>query len=180
MQRRMTVVLLAGIIAVSLSRADEPTFSFPLIHGYGGVATLPAAADPPQKGVKVVFDITAESKPDEVNRGLDSVARYLNLNAQAGNKASDARVALVLHGSATKCALSDEAFQKHTNVEHNPNLPLLRELKKHGVELLVCGQSLARNKFLASEVADKLTIAVSAMTVNVNKQRAGYTYLAIH
>jgi hypothetical protein len=30
------------------------------------------------------------------------------------------------------------------------------------------------------EVADELTIAASAMTVNVNKQLAGYAYLSIH
>lgn len=174
------VIVLAGISAFSWARADEPTFSFPVIQGYGGVVTLPQATEQPRKGAKVVFDITAECKPDEVNRGLESVARYLNLNAQAGNATSDARLALVLHGNATKCALSDEAFRKHVNAESNPNLPLLRELKKHGVEVLVCGQSLARNKYLTSDVASELTVAASAMTVNVNKQLAGYAYLSIH
>jgi intracellular sulfur oxidation DsrE/DsrF family protein len=174
------VIVLAGISAISWARADEPIFSFPLIQGFGGVVMLPQATEQPRKGAKVVFDITAESKPDEVNRGLESVARYLNLNAQAGNAASDAKLALVLHGGATKCALSDEAFRRHTKAEINPNLPLLRELKKQGVEVLVCGQSLARNRYLTSDVASELTVAVSAMTVNVNKQLAGYAYLSIH
>ena len=180
MRLACTVLVLAGVSAVSSARADEPMFSFPLIQSYGGVVTLPQATEQPRKGAKVVFDITAESKPDEVNRGLESVARYLNLNAQAGNAASDAKLALVLHGGATKCALSDEASRRHTKVEINPNLPLLRELKKHGVEVLVCGQSLARNKYLTRDVASELTVAVSAMTVNVNKQLAGYAYLSIH
>ncbi len=65
-------------------------------------------------------------------------------------------------------------------VESNPNLPLLRELKRHGVVILVCGQSLARNKFSVGEVAGDCRIATSAMTVNVNKQQAGYAYLSIH
>jgi intracellular sulfur oxidation DsrE/DsrF family protein len=172
--------ILFGIGALSGTSAEEPTFSFPLIEGYGGVVTQPQATEQPRKGVKVVFDITADSKPDEVNRGLESVARYLNLNAQAGNTASDVKLALVLHGGATKCALSDLAFRKHVKGETNPNLPLLRELKKHGVELFVCGQSLARNKYLPNDVAGELTIAASAMTVNVNKQSAGYANLAIH
>lgn len=180
MRLRAMVLLFAGIGAVAVTGAEEPSFTFPLIQLYGGVASLPQATDQPQKGAKVVFDITAESKPDEVNRGLESVARYLNLNAQAGNAASDAKLALVLHGGATKCALRDEAFRRHVKAGNNPNLPLLRELKKHGVEVLVCGQSLARNKFEVSEVADELSIAASAMTVNVNKQLAGYAYLSIH
>jgi len=177
---RPVVLVLVSLVVASWARAQEPTFAFPLIQGYGGVAALPQAAEQPRQGAKVVFDITAESKPDEVNRGLESVARYLNLNAQAGHAASDVKLALVLHGGATKCALSDEAFRRHAKAEVNPNLPLLRELKKHGVEVFVCGQSLARNKYQASDVASELTVAASAMTVNVNKQLAGYAYLSIH
>lgn len=166
--------------ACCLVRAEEPALVFPLIPGYGGVVPVAQAAEQPQTGAKVVFDIASESKPEEVHRGLESVARYLNLNAQAGHAAGDVKLALVLHGGATKCALNNEAFRRHTQVQANPNLPLLRELKKHGVELLVCGQSLARNKYSAGDVAGELTIAASAMTVNVNKQRAGYAYLSIH
>jgi intracellular sulfur oxidation DsrE/DsrF family protein len=137
-------------------------------------------AEQPRKGAKVVFDISGDTKSEEVNRGLESVARYLNLNAQAGNQASDVTLALVLHGGATKCALSEEAFRRHTKTDANPNLPLIRELKQHGVDVFVCGQSLARNKYSATDVASELTIAASAMTVNVNKQLAGYAYLSIH
>jgi intracellular sulfur oxidation DsrE/DsrF family protein len=180
MRLASSVFVLVGATAFSLARAEEPTFSYPLIAGYGGVASLPRAVEQPSKGVKVVFDITADTKPDEVNRGLESVARYLNLNAQAGNAAGDVKLALVLHGGATKCALSDEAFRRHTKMEANPNLPLVRELKKHGVEVLVCGQSLVRNKYPPADVAREFTIAASAMTVNVNKQSAGYAYLSIH
>jgi intracellular sulfur oxidation DsrE/DsrF family protein len=177
---RPVVLVLASLSAVSSACAEEPTFAFPLIQGYGGVATFRQAAEQPRKGVRVVLDITADSKPDEVNRGLESVARYLNLNAQAGHAASDVKLALVLHGGATKCALSDEAYRRHAKAEANPNLPLLRELNKHGVEVFVCGQSLARNKYQASEVTGELTIAASAMTVNINRQLAGFAYLAIH
>lgn len=180
MQNPVTIIFLVFVAAVSLARADEPTFVFPLIKGYGGVVQIPDVTDLPQKGVKAVFDIAVEGKPEEVNRGLESVARYLNLNAQAGNAATDVKLALVLHGGSTKCALSDEAFRRHTNIESNPNLALLRELKKYGVEILVCGQSLARNKFSIGEVAGECRIATSAMTVNVNKQQAGYAYLSIH
>jgi intracellular sulfur oxidation DsrE/DsrF family protein len=175
-----SVFFLVGLTAFSLARAEEPTFSFPLIAGYGGVASLPQAVEQPSKGIKVVFDITADTRPEEVNRGLESVARYLNLNAQAGNAASDVKLSLVLHGAATKCALSDEAYRRHTNAATNPNLPLLREFKKHGVEVLVCGQSLVRNKYSPADVAGEFTVATSAMTVNVNKQLAGYAYLSIH
>jgi intracellular sulfur oxidation DsrE/DsrF family protein len=160
--------------------AVEPTFLYPLVQGYGGVAALPEAAQRPRAEARIVFDITADSKPADVNRGLESVARYLNLHVQAGNDPKRLMLALVLHGGATRSALSDTAYHQQTQEPRNPNLPLVRELRKHGVEVFVCGQSLARNKFPAKDVAAELTIADSAMTVNVNKQLAGYAYLAIH
>jgi intracellular sulfur oxidation DsrE/DsrF family protein len=172
-------VLLSTTVAAPLV-AEEPVVSFPLIMGYGGIAAQPDAVEPPRRGAKIVFDITADSKPDEVQRGIETVARYLNLNAEAGLAPSDVKLALVLHGGATRCALNDEAYARATGAPANPNLKLLRELRKHGVELFVCGQSLARNKFPSRDVAKELTIAVSAMTVNVNKQLDGYAYLAIH
>jgi intracellular sulfur oxidation DsrE/DsrF family protein len=62
----------------------------------------------------------------------------------------------------------------------NPNLELIRELKTCGVEVFVCGQSLARNKYASADVASDVTIAVAALTVNANKQQDGYSYLSIH
>lgn len=174
------LICLAVLASTSAATAAEPTFVNPLITGYGAVAPQPEAAEQPRKGMKIVFDITSEAKPDEVLKGLESVARYLNLNALAGHAPSDVRLALVLHGTATKGALGDAAYSSKTGAAKNLNLPLVRELKKHGVEVYVCGQSLARNKFALDEVAAEFTVAASAMTVNVNKQADGYVYVSLH
>ena len=174
------VFCLLVCVATTSVGAEEPKFVNPLIIGYGAIAPQPTAAEQPRKGVRIVFDITSEAKPDELNKGLESVARYLNLNAQAGHAPSDVRLALVLHGPATKAALSDAAYASKTGSTENPNLSLVRELKKHGVAVFVCGQSLARNKFALAEVAREFTVAASAMTVNVNKQQDGYAYVSIH
>lgn len=123
--------------------ADAPGFLFPEVPRYGGVVALPEAAEQPRSGMKLVFDIVSDTKPEEVNKGLESVARYLNLNAQAGHKPSDVKLALVLHGNSTKAAMHDAAFARHTSAAKNPSTELIRELKRRGVELFVCGQSLA-------------------------------------
>lgn len=177
--RRAKILALVLVLMAAGNRAED-SFQSPQIAGYGGVASIPQAAEPPRRGAKVVFDITADSQPDQVNRGLESVARYLNLGAQAGLRPQDVQLALVLHGGATRCALDDEAYSRVTKAERNPNRKLLAELKTHGVQLYVCGQSLARNKYAQGEVAPEMTVAASAMTVNVNKQLDGYAYLAIH
>jgi len=179
---RGLALILAGLTAVATlgAVAEGPAFHFPQVKKYGGIARVPNAVEPPRHGAKIIFDITADSKPEEVNKGIETVARYLNLNAEAGHKPSDVKLALVLHGSATKAALGDKAYAKHTAATKNPNLELIQELKASGVEVFVCGQSLARNKFTTAEVASDFSVAVSAMTVNANKQIDGYAYLFIH
>ena len=57
------------------------------------------------------------------------------------------------------------------------HLPLIRDLKKAGVEVFVCGQSLHDLGFKAEEVAEEVPVADSAMLVLVNKQVDGYAYI---
>ena len=179
---RGLTLILTGLVSVAAHGAivEPAALLYPQVARYGGIVHTPKAAEPPRQGAKLMFDITADGKPDEVNKGLESVARYLNLNAAAGFKPNDAKLALVLHGGATKAALDDTAYAKHTTAKKNPNLELIHELKACGVEVYVCGQSLARNKYAFAEIAGDVTLAVSAMTVNANKQLDGYAYLSIH
>ena len=59
----------------------------------------------------------------------------------------------------------------------NPNLELIGQLKKAGVEIFVCGQALAHHSYATSEVAPGVKVAVSAATVNINLQMDGYAYI---
>lgn len=113
--RRLALILVGLACVVTLGAvADGPALQFPQVKKYGGIAQVPNAAEPPRRDAKIIFDITADSKPDEVTKGLESVARYLNLNSEAGLKPADVKLALVLHGAATKAALGDAAYEKHT------------------------------------------------------------------
>ena len=80
-------------------------------------------------------------------------------------------------GDADKAVLSDEAYAARFKVAANPNLPLIRDLKRAGVEVFVCGQSLHDLGFKAEEVAEDIPVADSAMLVLVNKQTDGYAYI---
>jgi intracellular sulfur oxidation DsrE/DsrF family protein len=183
---RMSLVLgvalsmAAALVAVAVH--DQPPSGktdlvYPLIAEHGGVVPLPRAAEQPRKGAKAVVDITADAKPGEVNKGLAQVARLLNLYGAAGLKAGDVKIAAVCHGEADKAVLSDEAYAARYRVAANPNLPLIRDLKKAGVEVFVCGQSLHDLGFKAEEVAGEVPVADAAMLVLVNKQADGYAYI---
>lgn len=156
-----------------------PKLEFPIIPKHGGVMPRPQAVEQPRPGARVVFDVTADAKPSDVNKGLDRAARLLNLYGVAGLKAQDVKLTIVLHGEATKSVLNDRAYKTRFQVEENPNLPLIRALRKAGVEVLVCGQALNYKGIADGEVADGVPLAAAALTVVVNKQTDGYSYLPI-
>ena len=165
--------------AVPLPPVVKTELVFPIVEGIGGVLPRPMAVEQPQVGAKVIFDVTNDTKANEINKGLDRVARLLNLYGSAGLKASDVKISLVLHGESTKTALSDAAYHQRFSVETNPNLPLIRKLQELGVEIYVCGQALNYKSFADSEVADNIPIAAAALTVVTNKQAAGFSYVPV-
>jgi intracellular sulfur oxidation DsrE/DsrF family protein/SAM-dependent methyltransferase len=159
--------------------AAAPKLESPIVPKHGGVLPRPNAVEQPRAGAKVIFDVTADAKPSEINKGLDRVARLLNLYGVAGLKGHDVKITLVLHGEATKSVLSDPAYRARFQVEQNPNVPLIRELQRAGVEVFVCGQALNYKGIPDVEVTDGIPIAAAAMTVVINKQAAGYSYLPV-
>ncbi len=174
MRLGLIVTVGIGLISASAVRSADDKLAYPLVAGYGGVIPLPKAAEQPRKGAKVVFDVTADA-----NKGLERAARLLNLYGAAGLKADDVKVVVVLHGEATKAALTDAAYKTRFGAEANPNLPLIRALKKAGVEVFVCGQALGYKGFKESEVAGDVPVAVAALTVVVNRQGDGYAYVPV-
>ena len=133
--------LMAAVLCLSaMAQADEKLV-YPIIPNVGGVVPLPDAAEQPRKGAKVVFDITADTKPADVNKGLERVARLLNLYGSAGLKASDVKIALVVHGEATKSVLANDIYRSKFATDRNPNLAVIGELRTAGVEIFVCGQA---------------------------------------
>lgn len=189
-QKFFLLLVVLGLSAVVLADAPGDSadgWKYPLIEEAGGIRSLPKAAEQPRAGTSAVFDITQLADPAKAAKGVDRMARLLNLYAghrvqiaAAGTTLNRPRFALVLHGPATAAALQDEAYQRHGKGERNPNLPLLRRFRELGVEVFVCGQALAHQGYEHDEVASDVTIAVSAMNVLINKQHSGYAYLPFH
>jgi len=180
MKTPAAIVVLAALLlpgAQGQPPADKAGLVYPIVSGHGGVVPLPRAAEQPRKGAKAVFDVTADAEPGAVNKGLEEVARLLNLYGAARLTAGDVKIAAVCHGDADKAVLSGAAYAARYKVAANPNLPLIRDLKKAGVEVFVCGQSLHDLGFKAEEVAEEVPVADSAMLVLVNKQADGYAYV---
>jgi intracellular sulfur oxidation DsrE/DsrF family protein len=179
---RIVLCVATALVAATCVAAQPPAEAklvYPIIPNVGGVVPLPKAAEQPRKGAKVVFDVTADAKPGDVNKGVERVARLLNLYGAAGLKAADVKVAVVFHGEATKTALTDAAYKAKLGAEKNPNLPVLGDLRKAGVEVFVCGQALHYKGFKEADVAEGASVAAAALTVVANRQTDGFAYVPV-
>jgi intracellular sulfur oxidation DsrE/DsrF family protein len=186
-----STVMLAGIgLLAALLVADptgSPKYQHPLIADHGGIVVVPEAAEQPQKDAKVILDITSDEMTGGVLRGFDRAALISNLYVQAGvDPKQGMKMVIILHGPATRAALTDDAYQKHSSsdvgqgLQGNPNLPLIKRLGEVGVEVYVCAQALARHGFAVEDVAPDVTVAISAATMIINKQMEDYAFLPFH
>ena len=148
----------------------------PIIDDYGASYSIKKADLKLKKGkvYKVIFDVyTDNSKEGKVNPLLNTVARYLNMHGQQGIKVENMKVAVILHGAATKSALSNKAYEKKYAI-NNPNTELIEALQQEDVEIYVCGQSFLFNKFDLDDVSENVKVSLSALTALVEYQSNGY------
>lgn len=167
-----TAVFSAALVLTPAAHADQSRFSTgPVIADYGPVADVEGAAPiPAHTRFKVVFDVSEGAEPGEINHGIESAARFLNMHARAGVRPSDLRLAIVVRGSATR----DVAVHPRPE-EDNANAALIADLIAHGVEIYVCGQSAAHFDVNASDLLPNVRLSLSAMTAHALLQQRGYT-----
>ena len=172
------VVFVAGIIAM-MGTSAEKTKTPHQIDGYGKVTRFPEAPEQPRDGSKIVVDLTAGGPPDQLNKGLEKVARFVNIYSQAGKLPAHAKICVVLHDEATGLSLNDSAYAAAFRTPTNPNRPLLKQLHHAGVEFLVCGQALTSKGYPTDQAMDEVPVAVSGLTALVNRQQQGYAYVPL-
>lgn len=167
--------LLLFSITVTPAFAIEPVTG-PVLENYGPVFAVPDGSFnlDPEQDYKVIMDIgKGPEDPAALNRSIESAARFLNLHARNGIKAEQMNIAVVLHGSAGRAALTEQAHREHFGVS-NGSRGLLEELSQAGAAIYICGQTAAYRGFAADQLMPQVTMALSAMTVHVRLQQEGY------
>ena len=158
-----------------VSVADAQTKSSLIIKDYGVINDLENVRKPQaDQKIKIVIDLkTAVDDPTKLNRGLDNVARLLNLHAAGGISPENLSVAVAVHGGATPIILDDKGYGNKYGVA-NPNAELIKQLDKAGVELFVCAQSMIARKYDMDQVDPEVEIALSMLTIVTEKMNEGY------
>lgn len=173
----LSALLLGGLSATAMATSHPAGYwQYPAIKDYGPVHPRPNAAMQPDKNTvyKVVFDITEGAKDmRRPNPGLIHVARAINVFASAGVPLDHLRFVAVVQGPATASVLDGKAYQRRFKTA-NPNLKLIAALRKTGVKVQVCGQSLSGKHIANDEVNPQVTITLAALPDLVIWQSRGY------
>lgn len=172
--------LLLAALVVPLQAAGPGPGVSPRIPGFGPVFPVAHPVAMPQASgeYKILMDLTrAEPGYDQLNRGLELAARLANLLGLAGVPAAQVHLAVVAHDQALDALLNDATYRSIHGIG-NPNAALLQALHRAGVELLVCGQTMAHRHIEASQLAPHVHTALSALTTVILYQQRGYVVLA--
>ena len=168
--------LLSTLFAVAGLQAAEPPVTGPVIEGYGPTFAVPEGSYNLGAGkkYKVVMDVgKGPDDPAELNRSIDSMARFINMHARNGIDPDDLEIAIVLHGSGARTALNAEAHEKNFQVE-NGTAALIKALGENGVKIYLCGQTAGYYGYGLDDLLPEVTMAVSAMTAHIRLQSEGY------
>lgn len=173
---RRTAAVLALAILASPAFADESAFhAGAAIADYGRVASVSSDMPIPKGArLKVRFDVSDAAQPGELNRGLESVARFINMHAENGVPLSKIDLAVVVHGGATKDLTHTERYKADIGKD-NANAPLIAALLEKNVRIYVCGQSAAFHGVANDDLAAGVKMALSAMTAHALLDREGYS-----
>jgi intracellular sulfur oxidation DsrE/DsrF family protein len=172
MIRTASFAMSIGLAGFAFAQPEKPL----PISGTAAAKEVPHAKELPDPNMtyKVLFDVAkAASKPDEVNPTLDALARYLNTLDKWGVPADHRKLAVIFHQGGGQVILKNDVYKERTGHD-NPNIALLKSLKKAGVELHVCGQGLIANKVDPSMVLPEVDVDLWALVSIVNFEMRGY------
>jgi len=168
--RSLFLSVLLCALATSARAGQEQFHAGDVIPEYGKIAPVPdAAALPSTTRFKLAIDIVDGGESGAVNRKFVTAASFLNLQHANGIPTDNVDIALVVHGSAYRDLLRDEAYGGD-----NPNAELLAALQKYRVKVFYCGQSAAARDVSAADLLPGVELTHSATTTHVLLQQQGY------
>ncbi len=98
---------------------------------------------PTDASFQVAFDVSVAGDVGTPNRGLVSVARFLNMHTANGVPERNLKLAVVVHGAASADLTNAEFYGNKHDGAANANADLIAKLREHGVRVILCGQSAA-------------------------------------
>jgi intracellular sulfur oxidation DsrE/DsrF family protein len=173
-------VSVAATVATAHSAVEWGTPAAPSISEARGYVSIPNVAIAPDKKriYRAIYNATLSPRePSQLVPALNMAGGALNAFASTGVPSGNARLVIVFQGAAIDGILDDTRYKEKHGVA-NPNLKVLSELKKAGVEVFVCGQSILRENIDPKVLSPDVRIASAAQIVLMQYQNDGYALLS--
>jgi intracellular sulfur oxidation DsrE/DsrF family protein len=161
-----------GLAGSAFGQNEKPL----AVPGFGVAKDVPNAHTLPDPNTvyKVLFDVSkAPAKPDQINPTLDALARYLNTLDKWGVPADHRKLAVIFHQGGAQAYLTDEMYKEKNGV-NNPNIALIKALKKAGVEFHACGQGVVGRNLDRKYILPEVEVDLWALVSIVDFQMRGY------
>ncbi|HSE21663.1 MAG TPA: DsrE family protein [Pyrinomonadaceae bacterium] len=180
--RSLNSLLLFGVLImlaldVSAQLTKPAATAIPEADGY---VSIPNAAIPPDKKrtYLAIYDATRAAKePSQLVPALNMAGSELNAFAATAVPMRNVKFAVVFHGAAINGVLDDEHYKSKFGIS-NPNLMVLSEMRKQGVEIFVCGQNLVADNIDPKVISPDVTVASDALIVLMAYQNDGYALMS--
>jgi intracellular sulfur oxidation DsrE/DsrF family protein len=132
----------------------------------------------PKLTYKFVVDLPGgPDSPDKVNPGLRSVAEFINTLAKYGVPAKHRLIVVVFHQKSTPAVLVSDEYKRRNNGVDNPNIVLIRAMKRAGVDFRVCGQAVLANHIDPQTILPEIEVDLWAGITIPNLMVRGYQRL---
>jgi intracellular sulfur oxidation DsrE/DsrF family protein len=180
----LIVILFPALLFAQLPKHLEGKMTYPVFDfsPFAGVVKTKAKALEYDKNLqyKIALDVAdAISDSSQVMGTLREVARCYNLNIANGVPKRKLTMAVVIHGGAIQGILNNEAYQEKFGIP-NPNIAVIKEMKKAGIEFYVCAQILAYRQVPEDHIMKEVDLAISAKTALITLDQMGYTYMNVN
>lgn len=173
--RLLNSLVLAAVVLL-LPRLAAAQEGEALIRKAGAFTPIPNPGFTADKSLelKVVWDLTeAPATPTEMVPGLSRPANFFMLAEAEGVPRARVHLALLVHGGATSGLLANEHYRAAKGVD-NPNVALLKAMSDAGVQIIVCGQSLVRQKIAPGQLLPFVKVSTSATIARATLHAQGY------
>lgn len=166
----VVVIAACGVFSGNASAGPERFVAGSQIEDFGRYAPVVDPALTADAQFKIAYDVSSAAEAGQINRGIESAARFLNMVTAAGVPAENVKLAIVVHGAAAA-----DLQRLYADGTPNPNAALVEALIAKGVSVQLCGQTAAMRDVDSASLVPGVTVSLSAMTAHALLQQDGYT-----
>ncbi len=123
---------------------------------------------------RISFDVAKAANAGDINRSIESAARFINMHTAAGVPVENIELAVVIHGGAVK-DVSQSSHDSTQSIDKKSHATLIKALQEKGVQFYVCGQSAAYYGVKTEDLLPGIKMSLSAMTAHAQLQQQGFT-----